>query len=58
MKKATLLAVFAFVALAFTACTTGTSDKTEATNDSTAAVSDSTKCADSTCVDSATAPVK
>jgi hypothetical protein len=59
MKKATFLAVFAFVALAFTACTTGTSETTVTSNDSTAAVTDSTKCStDSTCVDSATAPVK
>jgi hypothetical protein len=58
MKKATILAVFAFVALAFTACSNGTPETTEASTDSTAVIADSTKCADTTCTDSAVTPVK
>jgi PBP1b-binding outer membrane lipoprotein LpoB len=57
MKKTTILAVLAFVALAFTACSNGTTENTEASTDSTAVTVDSTLSADTATVDSAVTPV-
>jgi hypothetical protein len=55
MKKTTIIAVFAFVALAFTACTSGTSETNAASTDTTVVTTDSTHC-DTTCVKQVDAP--